>query len=127
MPPLGREQTITGSDNVSITVTVTDVEIIFRYLSPGPFEGAQNIFLALGTQREIGAAVLPFAAHHEGSTVFLPFKADRLFSAEIGPGEVRSFIRKWERWRWNEREQTEAVTVKRANGELLFRVPCASL
>src|SRR4051812_23410690 len=127
MPPLaGREQTIAGSDNVSITVTVTDVEIVFHYLSAGPFEGSQNIFLALGTHHEIGAAVLPFAPHREGSTVFLPFKADHLLSVEITSGEVRSSMRKWERWRWNEPEQIEAVTLN-ANGELLFRVPRAFL
>ena len=57
-------------------------------------------------ERQIGAAVLPFAQHGEGSTVFLPFKCDLLLSAEIRAGQIVCFLRRWERWRWSDREQT---------------------
>ena len=50
----GREQTIAGSDNVSITVAGGEREISFRYRPPGPGGAAINIYLALGTGRQIG-------------------------------------------------------------------------
>jgi glycosidase len=126
MPPLAaREQTIAGSHNVSITVAVTDVEVVFRYAAAGPFEGV--IFLALGTHREIGAAVLPFSQYLEGSTVFLPFNCDLLLSAEIRDGQIVCFLRKWERCQWSGREQTNYFGVTEENGEFVFRVPRALL
>jgi glycosidase len=126
MPPLtARELSIAGSDNVTIAIVVSDREIAFRYRAPSPIESAPNIFIALRTQREIGAAVLPFGQHVEGSTVFLPFKANLLLSAEIRGNEIVSFLRKWERWRWTEREQTQAFEVSELNGEFVFRIPRA--
>jgi hypothetical protein len=60
-------------------------------------ENAQNLFIALETHREIGAAILPFAPGAEGSTGFQPFKCDLPLSAEIRDGPIASFIRRWER------------------------------
>jgi glycosidase len=120
-----REETIAAADNVSITVVVSAQECLFRYRPAGPIESAQNVYAALSTQREIGAAVLPFAQHAEGSTVFLPFKADLLLSAEIRGADIVPFIRKWERWRWSEREQTQAFEMTKENGEFTFRIPHA--
>jgi glycosidase len=120
-----RQEEIAGSDGVSIEVALTAEEIVFRYRPSGLLESAQSIYLALGTQREIGAAVLPFTQHGEGSTVFLPFKADLLLSAEIRGAEIVAFIRRWERWRWSEREQTRAFEVMGENGEFVFRIPRA--
>jgi glycosidase len=107
----GHEQTIAGSDNVSITVAVTETEILVRYFPPRGFGDAQNIFLALGRRREIGAAVLPFGQHVEGSTVFLPFKAELLFSAEVRRDHKGAFVRRWEGWSWTEREETRALLI----------------
>ena len=94
-----------------------------RYRAPGSGEAAQNLFVALGTRRGLGAAVLPFNQHAEGSTVFLPFKADLLLSAEIRADKIFAFIRRWERWRWSEREPTQAFEVTEQNGEFVFRIP----
>src|SRR4030081_2131560 len=106
-----REQTIAGSDGVAITVSVSERELFFRYRLPAASEDALNIFAALGTQQEIGAAILPFAPHFEGSTVFLPFKSDLLLSVEARAGQSVCFLRRWELWRWSEREQTEAFEI----------------
>ncbi|MFZ1219647.1 MAG: alpha-amylase family glycosyl hydrolase, partial [Chthoniobacterales bacterium] len=122
-----REQTIAGSDNVSITVAGSERAFVLRYRPPGLLENALNIFLALGTHREIGSAVLPFAQHAEGSTVFLPFKADLLVSAEIGGGSIHALIRRWEHWRWSERESTQALEVSELNDEFVFQIPRALL
>ena len=124
MPQTGlRQHTIAGSDKVSIAVAATADEILFSYRPPGPFEHAQNVFLALGTERETGAAVLPFAPGAEGSTVFLPFQANLLFSTEIRGSQISSFLRKWEGHRWQERESTRALDVIELNGEIQFRIP----
>lgn len=113
----------TGSDNVSITASATEVELILRYRPAAALGDAQNLFVALRTQQEMGAAVLPFAQHAEGSTVFLPFKADLFLSAEVRDGEIVAFLRRWERWRWSEREQTQVFEVAEQNGEFVFRIP----
>ncbi|HYJ05533.1 MAG TPA: alpha-amylase family glycosyl hydrolase [Chthoniobacterales bacterium] len=114
---------IAGSDGVSISVELGTAEFLFRYRPAGPVGSALNLFLAIRTQREVGAAVLPFAQHAEGSTAFLPFKADLLLSAGISGAEIVAFICRWERWRWSEREQTEAFEVSEKNGEFVFRIP----
>jgi glycosidase len=118
-----REQTIAGSDSVSITVAVSEREFFFRYRPPEPSKSALNICVALGMQRQIGAAILPFAQHFEGSTVFLPFKSDLLLSVEVRAGQIVRFLRRWERWRWSEREQTQAFEITQENGEFVFRIP----
>ena len=118
-----REATIRGSDNVSIAVAVDERELSFRYRPPGPSENPLTIQVALGTRRQIGAAVLPFAQHFEGSTVFLPFKCDLLLSAEVRPGQIVCFLRRWERWQWSDRTQTDHFEVIEENGAFLFRIP----
>jgi glycosidase len=118
-----REQTIAGSDGTSITLAVSKRELFFRYRPPEPVEDSLNLYLALGTHREIGAAILPFSQHIEGSTVFLPFKCDLLLSVEVRARQMVRFLRKWERWRWSEREQTKAFATSREDGELVFYIP----
>ncbi|HWM26226.1 MAG TPA: alpha-amylase family glycosyl hydrolase [Chthoniobacterales bacterium] len=120
-----REQAIAGSDRVSISVAISERELSFRYRPPTPGKDALNIHVAVGTGREIGAAVLPFARHAEGSTVFLPFKADLLLSAEIRGDEIVALIRRWERWRWSERERTQSFSVSGQDGEFAFSIPRA--
>jgi len=118
-----REQTIVGSDDVSITVAADERELSFRYRPLGPVANALNIYLALGTQWQIGAAILPFLQSGEGSTVFLPFKSDLLLSAEARAGQIACFLRRWERWRWSEREQTDAFAASLEDDAFVFRIP----
>ena len=118
-----REQIIAGSDDVTITVAASARELFLRFRPSAPSENALSIHVALGTQRQIGAAVLPFSQHFEGSTVFLPFKCDLLLSAEVRAGQIVCFLRRWERWRWSDREQTDDFEVTEENGEFLFRIP----
>jgi glycosidase len=122
-----RQETFAGSDSVALTVGVAASELTIGYRPPGPTENALNISIALGTHEEIGAAVLPFGQHAEGSTVFLPFKSDLLLTAEIRNGKITSFIRWWESWRWSERETTDWFEVSEQNGEFAFRIPRALL
>jgi glycosidase len=118
-----REQTIAGSDNVSITVAGSARGLFLRFSPPAPDENPLLIHVALGTRRQIGAAVLPFSQHLEGSTVFLPFKCNLLLSAEVRAGQIICFLRRWERWRWSDREQTDQFEVIAEKSGFLFRIP----
>jgi glycosidase len=122
-----RKQTIAGSDGIAISVVVSRAELTIGYKPPPPSGNSLTIYLAFGTRRQIGAAILPFSQHAEGSTVFLPFKSDLLLSAEIRDGQIVAVMRRWERWRWGEREATEAFGATRDNDEFLFRIPRAIL
>ncbi|MFL6521616.1 MAG: alpha-amylase family glycosyl hydrolase [Chthoniobacterales bacterium] len=122
-----RDQTIAGSDNVTLSVRLTENDILLQYGAQAGFVRAQNIFLALGTRREMGASVLPFAQHTEGSTVFVPFRVNRLLSVELRGGQIVAFVRRWERCRWSERERTDEFAASMADGEMVFRVPCSLL
>ena len=115
--------TVTGADGVSIEVHVTDAEVGFAYRFPSAIKDPQTIFLALRLHREIGGAVLPFAQHAEGSTVFLPFKADLLLAVEIRGTQVTVFQRRWERWQWSAREETDAFEAAIGDGNLALRFP----
>jgi glycosidase len=95
---------INGSDNVSITVATSDSDLLIAYRPAGPCLSPQSIFIAIGSHREIGAAILPFGRHHEGSTVFLPFNANLLICIEIGGASPISWVRRWSGWHWRERE-----------------------
>jgi hypothetical protein len=87
------KETLPGSDGVGITVAVSQAELIVGYQPPQPSENALTIYLALGTHRQIGTAVLPFSQHSEGSTVFLPFKCDLLLSGEVRDWQIVCFLR----------------------------------
>ena len=116
------EYQINGSDGVLITATWSDDALILRYRVAGGWKEPQNFFTAIRTGCEIGSAIVPFAQGAEGSTVFLPFNAHLLLCAETGAHEARGFVRRWEEWRWSEREQIDACAVTTANDEIQFRV-----
>jgi glycosidase len=116
-------ENLAGSDNVGITVALSPAELVIGYRPLGPSENLLNLYAALGTHQEIGAAVLPFAQHVEGSTVFLPFKCDLLLSIEVRAGQIACFLRRWERCQWSDREPTRAFEAREENGEFLFRIP----
>jgi glycosidase len=120
-----RQVTFAGSDRVALTVGFAVDELTIGYRPPGPSENALNIFVALGTYEEVGAAVLPFGQDAEGSTVFLPFKSDLLLTAEIRNDQITSVIRRWERCQWSARETTDSFEVTEQNGEFVFRIPRA--
>ncbi|MGB8340912.1 MAG: alpha-amylase family glycosyl hydrolase [Chthoniobacterales bacterium] len=63
-----------------------------------------TFFVALRAGKELGSAVIPFAENFEGSTVFLPFQADRLYFVQVGKERAKRFERCWENWKWSERQ-----------------------
>ena len=118
-----RKETVVGSDNVSINVAVSKAEVTVGYRPRQSGGNSLAIFFALGTHRGIGAAILPFAQNTEGSTVFLPFKSDLLLSAQGRDGQIVGSIRKWECWRWSEREETHEFEISEEKDEFVFRIP----
>jgi glycosidase len=118
---------IRGSDNVTIAVALSKAEVVITYQPGSIVQEALRVFVALRTGREIGSAVVPFAADAEGSTVFLPFNADVLLVAEIRGSELTGFVRRWNRLRWSDRERTDDFQIERKANEILFRIPRGTL
>ena len=58
------------------------LQIVFR--ASGLDEPGHAVFAALNTEIAEGSAVLPFGKDAQGSTVFLPFRANRLYAATMG-------------------------------------------
>jgi hypothetical protein len=50
--------------------------------------GGRAVYVALATEPLLGSAVLPFGHGAEGSTVFLPIRADRFFFAMDRDGRL---------------------------------------
>ncbi len=60
------------------------------------------IFLALDTDPRSGSAVVPFARGAEGSTVFLPFRANRIYVARMTATGPAITLRRWDRTMWSD-------------------------
>lgn len=69
--------------------------------SSGIDELDRLICVALGTSPEGGHAQVPFGQHSEGSSVFLPFRANRIYYAHLGPNGLGLSWRKWAGWQWS--------------------------
>ena len=78
-----------------------------EFACEGASQPGRALFVALDTDPLGGCAVVPYAQQLEGSTVFLSFRADRLFALRIGDdGKPMLWRRKWERAKWSERIET---------------------
>jgi len=70
----------------------------------------RSVVAGTGSGHSIGSAVLPFEREAEGSTLFLPFKADQLISVNLkAPGE--STQRRWTNWKWGDQAKAEGIGV----------------
>jgi glycosidase len=117
------KQTISGSNGATIAISVSDVDLMVEYRASDLMTGRCAVFVALGTSCEIGSAIVPFQRGAEGSTVFLPFKADLLVWTKSQGEQPVCNERKWERWRWSEAANSTQNRVKIDNVTLAFRFP----
>ncbi|HEY3664104.1 MAG TPA: alpha-amylase family glycosyl hydrolase, partial [Chthoniobacterales bacterium] len=88
----------------------------------------RTVFIALQTGTEMGSAVVPFGENYEGSTVFLPFQADKLYLLQIGTGTSKVWQRSWKNWKWNDRKETPGEAELEVGAyDCVIRIPLASL
>jgi len=91
-------------------------------------DGERTVFVALQTSTEAGSAVLPFAEDYEGSTVFLPFQANKLYLLQVGRDTSRVWRRTWSEWKWSDREEAaQDLELEIGAYDCLIRLPLASL
>ena len=121
-----RKKTIPCADDAVVELSITHDELTIRYRAANL--SGNNVYLALNTHREIGSAVLPFECNHEGSTVFLPFKADLFFFVTSDHGKPNCYQRQWKHWTWSDRALAD--TGQRSVSEddaLVFCLPLRQL
>jgi len=115
-------QQIAGSDDAIISLSLTKDDLVIDYRAPDLSRGQVKVYVALGTYRVIGSAVIPFGQNFEGSTVFLPFKADLFFVADYGSETDICSTRQWQKWKWSEPTTKEDVKVRGAK-KVIVRIP----
>ncbi len=85
-----------------VTITSDANWLRIEFAAEGIGKPGRALFAALDTDPLEGCAVIPYQQHAEGSTVFLPFRADRLCAVCIGDdGKPRMWWRKFERGQWS--------------------------
>jgi glycosidase len=115
-----RTKIIPCADGAEIELSVLDEERAVRYRAANL--SGHNVYVALNTHREIGSAVLPFECNYEGSTVFLPFKADLFFFAAPDQGKLVCYQRRWKDWKWNDRTIGDAGRISFEDSAVVFRL-----
>lgn len=120
------KQTVTGADGASLAISVSDADLVLEYRVPGLVNEHNRVYLAFATHRDIGSAILPFERGKEGSTLFLPFKADLLLSTATAKSPTVS-ERRWEKWKWNDPKETAQTRLRIDNGTAIFQIPRSQL
>ncbi len=88
----------------------------------------RTVFLALQTDSEMGSAVIPFGENYEGSTVFLPFQANKFYLLQMGTDHSQVWRRTWKNWRWSDREEAAQDLELEVGGyDCVIRLPLTSL
>src|SRR5205823_660013 len=119
------KETISGSDGATIAISRSDATLTIEYHSTVGTD--RTIFVAIASHREIGSAVIPFSEKDEGSTVFLSFKADRLFAFRLGANNSEASLREWKNWQWQEAHPAEGIDAKVNDTECTVRIPLSAI
>src|SRR5581483_9729796 len=94
-------KTFACADGASIALGVTNGKQHIDYAAPEIDKAQRRVFVALETDTATGSAVVPFAQRAEGSTVFLPFNADRIYSATNSESGAAKSMRIWKQTVWS--------------------------
>jgi hypothetical protein len=70
--------------HTSSRVAVIDANLEIEFLAPDIDKAGHAVFAAIASQPIGGSAQVPYGQGFEGSTVFLPFRANQLYSAHVG-------------------------------------------
>ncbi len=80
--------------------------------------------IAFATDISTGAAVVPYGRNLEGSTVFLPFRADQIFLIRTTDRGIEILTRRWKITTWGALEEVRTGVETMAHpGELRVRIP----
>ena len=111
------DQLLDGADGAKIKLSIADAALRIEYSAPAPVAPAweRTIFIALDLGGSEGSAVLPFAEKLEGSTVFLPFRANKFYALQAGTKSEKEWRRTFEKWSWGERVDTSKEFVVQFN------------
>ena len=107
----------------SFSINEHGLEIVCH--APNLDEAGHTVFIALNTDLAEGSAVVPFAKDAEGSTVFLPFRANRLFSVSLEGNPPAVMKRVWQQTIWGVAEKAE-LPVSASAGEVRLVIPAAA-
>ena len=119
--------TARGADESRTGFAVEGEDLLVSYQC-GEVLTPRTIFVALRSGSGMGSAVVPFAEHEEGSTVYLPFQAERLLEIKWHDGTAEVFQRTWANWKWSERQPAPAeVTATVKENTCTLRMPRADL
>ena len=99
-----------------------------EYSAPGIEQPNRTLFVALDTQPFGGSAQVPFGQANEGSAVFLPFRADRLYMARVTSATVVTMWREWKQTRWSDPMDVKPeFTARVSAGKLTMSVRLSEL
>ena len=123
---LAAKQTITSSDGATIAISRSGADLVIEYQSAALSRDC-TLFVTVGSHQEIGSSVIPFSEKREGSTVFVPFKADRLFAFRIDGTIPTASRREWRDWKWQDEQPASGCTVKPAEKNWTLSIPVSEL
>jgi glycosidase len=110
------DQVLDGADGAKLKLSLAKDALRIQYSVPAPAAPSwqRTIFIALDLGGSEGSAVLPFAEKMEGSTVFLPFRANKLYALQAGD-DGKEWRRTFEQWKWSDRADTSKELVLQFN------------
>ena len=111
-----------------VKITIAGGVLSIDYTAPGVERANHAVFVALDTDPAQGSAALPGGAGTEGSGVWLPFRADRLYSAQLTSSGAQKTMRLWKDLKWSDRMDVKPeFDVKVEPGVWHFTVRLAEL
>ena len=124
---LGLMSTALAGEDARVKLSIAHEKLQIEYRCR-EVEPERTVFLALHTGSKIGSAVLPFGENWEGSTVFLPFQADRLYLLQMRTDSSQVWRRTWSHWKWSEREEAARdLELEIGAHDCIIRLPLSSL
>ncbi|HXA10026.1 MAG TPA: alpha-amylase family glycosyl hydrolase [Chthoniobacterales bacterium] len=116
-----------ASGNTVVRFAIAEEMLQIDY-SCDDIDRERTVFVALKTDSGSGSAVVPFGEYFEGSTVFLPFQANKLYLLRMGAGTGSAWQRTWENWKWSERREADKeMDFEVGAGGCGIRLPLATL
>src|SRR4051795_7699074 len=92
MAALGLIPAALGSEAPAVKFSILEQQLQIEY-SCCEVDWERSVFVALQDDSEMGSAVIPSSENCEGSTVFLPFQASKLYILQMGTDIARAWQR----------------------------------